>query len=247
MAGPTALLAMARGPILTAISTAASATRWVSATPFADRSNDNYGCQESIEIGSSASGSADAMRGLVQFDLSSLTAFPFVQKAFLEMTLFGFDRGLPDVASVYTIGAFRIIPSGTRTPWLEGNGVEGDVVPLGCTNVNDASGVAWFGNGDGGDPDNQTQPDFDPQVLATATIVQASNVPGDVFRWDVTDLVRAWTSRTTPNFGIMLRETSGDGSFRGVRFGARDGFRDFSPGAVAGPRLIVTLTPQRLP
>ena len=213
------------------------------------RRNDNYGCQESIEVGTSRGGGGispgdpDAMRALVQFDLSGLQAFPFVQSAVLEMTLSGFDGGLP--SSGYQVQVHRIVPSGSRTPWQEGDGVEGAIVPAGCTDVNAASGVAWVGAEDGGDQLNQTQPDFDGDVLATARISQATNVPGDVIRWDITRLVQDWKSGAAPNFGIMLRDVTGDGSFRGVRFGARDGRLRGFPGAVKGPRLIVTLGPQQ--
>lgn len=214
------------------------------------RRNDNYGCQESMVIGSSRGGGGipfggpDAMRALVQFDLSSLNTMSFshVRSAILEMTLDSFDTGLS--SSVYKVDVHRILPSGPRTPWIEGNGLEiGATLPAGCTNVDDAFGVAWVGAGDGGDANNQTQPDFDPEVVASATIAQATNVRGDVIRWDVTKLVQSWYNGTALNEGILLRDTTGDGSFRGVRFGARDGLLRGFPDAVTGPRLIVTLGP----
>jgi hypothetical protein len=185
------------------------------------------------------------MRALVQFDLSGLAAapLPHVQHAVLEMIVDSFDTGLS--SSVYQVDVHRIVPSGSRTPWSEGNGLEiGATLPPGCTHVDDASGVAWAGAGDGGDANNQTQPDFDPAVIARAMISQATNVRGDAIRWDITELVRSWHSGAAPNHGILLRDATGDGSFRGVRFGARDGLVRGFPGAVKGPRLIVTLGPQ---
>lgn len=213
------------------------------------RRNDNYGCQESMVIGSSRGGGGipwggpDAMRALVQFDLSGLAGspYPHVQRAILEMTVDSYDHGL--ASSVYQVNVHRVVPSGSRTPWVEGNGLEiGATVPPGCTNVDAASGVAWAGAGDGGDDDNQTQPDFDPAVAASATIHQATHARGDVIRWDLTQLVQSWRSGAASNHGILLRDVTGDGSFRGVRFGARDGLLYF-PVAVDGPRLFVTLAP----
>jgi hypothetical protein len=58
-----------------------------------------------------------------------------------------------------------------------------------------------------------------------------------------TDLVRGWTSGAVPNYGIVLRDTTTDGSFRGVRFGARDGLLRGFPSAVPGPKLVIIRSP----
>ena len=211
--------------------------------------HDNYGCQPFIEVGSSRGGRDDqfgdpnAIQAVVQFDLSPLTTFPYVQSAVLELTLDGFDQGLP--SSVYDVVAHPIFNFGSG--WIEGNGVEGDVVPAGCTNVEDAFGVAWFGANEGGDANNQSRPPFDPASITSATISQATAVRGNVFRWDLTTVARHWrTDLLLSPGGILLLDPTGDGSFRGVKFGARDGLLRGFPNAVSGPRLIVTLTPQRL-
>ena len=92
------------------------------------RANDNYGCQQAIIIGTSRGGGglefgeADAMRSLIRFNLSGITAED-VESASLVLTLFGFDNGLS--TSVYTVDVHRIVDSGSRTPWIEGNGMEG--------------------------------------------------------------------------------------------------------------------------
>lgn len=213
------------------------------------RRNDNHGCQESVEIGTSRGGGGipeggpDAMRALVQFDLASLPPAASVDRAVLELTVDGYDHGL--ATSIYQVDVHRVVPSGARTPWIEGDGLEiGATLPAGCTDVDSAAGVAWAGAGDNTDPaaaNNVTQPDFDPAVIASAAIRQASDAHGDVIRWDVTDLVRAWRNGTAPNLGVALRDVTTDGVFRGVRLGARDGLLRGFPGAVPGPRLVVTL------
>ncbi len=209
-----------------------------------ERRNDNYGCQEILEIGThrgninNPDGTADAMRALVRFNLTGVPApLPFIQSAVLEMTVDGFDHGLS--TSRYQVDVHRIIPSGARTPWIEGNGVEGPTVPAGCTNVDDAFGVAWDGVENGGDANNHSQPDFDSAVEAFATVSQGTNVRGDEIRWDITNLVRGWSSGAIPNEGILLRDVTTDGSFRGVKFGARDSLLRGFPDAIAGPRLII--------
>jgi hypothetical protein len=213
------------------------------------RRNDNYGCQQILAVGTGrggggiALGEADAMRSLVQFDLSSLPTDAAIHSATLQMTVAQYDNGQP--SSVYRVDAHRIID-----PWREGNGLEymayGEqvfAVPQGCTNVDEADGVAWAGADAGGDANNETQPSFDEEVAGRALVDQAVHGAGDVIRWDITELVRAWHEGTVKNYGIMLRDATTDESFRGVRFGARDarlrGFPD--PYAEDGPVLVVEL------
>jgi hypothetical protein len=192
------------------------------------RRNDNHGCEPSVIVGTSRGGGGivfggpDAMRSLVRFDLSSIVKANLTN-ARLEMTLHSFDSGTP--TSVYRVDVHRIIASSPRTPWVEGNGSESTPPPP-CTGTDPSFGVAWAGAGDNPAPDaanNTTQPDFDPVFAATAAIGQSSALPGDVVQWDITALVNGWLAGTTPNFGLMLRDTSSDGGFRGVRFGAREG------------------------
>lgn len=212
------------------------------------RRNDNYGCDPTLIVGTSRGGGGipyggpDAMRSLVRFDLSSIVQAN-VTSARLEMTLSGYDSGQP--ASVYRVDAHRIVPSGPRTPWVEGNGTERSPEPPPCVGTDPAFGVAWAGAGDNPAPDaanNTTQPDFEPVPVASAIVRQASNVPGDVFHWDITALVRAWLSGAIPNYGLTLLDTGSDGTFRGVRFGAREAKMMNLPGATDGPRLVLTFS-----
>ena len=127
-----------------------------------------------------------------------------------------------------------------KTPWVEGNGYEGplDKALPGAAGTDDAYGVAWAGAGDNPDPaaaNNTTQPPFDPVPVAQAIVNQGTDGSGTVIRWDITPLVNAWIAGTTPNEGILLRDTTTDGLFRGVRFGSREGIPNNLPGAVDGP------------
>ena len=217
-------------------------------TDLDERRNDNYGRQNFLEVGTSRGGGGtilgdpDAMRALIRFDLTDVPADDPLVNAALELTVDSYDQG--SSSSVYTLDVHRIVDSGRLTPWVEGNGFEGplgdplnisDAPPL-SANVNNAFGVAW----EGIDANNQNQPAFDPAVSASAVIDQGVDGPGDVIRWDITTLVQDWLNGRVPNFGIMLRDVTTDGTFRGVRFGAREGELFKIPNAVAGPRLVLT-------
>ncbi|MFO7653048.1 MAG: DNRLRE domain-containing protein [Candidatus Krumholzibacteriia bacterium] len=104
----------------------------------------------------------------------------------------------------------RIVDSGDRTPWQEGTGSEHAPWPPGSDQVDAASGVAWAGAGDGGDENNQTQPDFARTPEATAMISQFDPPPDRIVRWDVTDLVADWYAGES-NHGVVLRDPTGDG------------------------------------
>lgn len=217
------------------------------------RKNDNYGCQSVLVVGTGRDeqlGVPDQMRALVRFDLSRVPAGAVIQSAIMEMTVYGFDITIGPTTA-FKLDVNQILGSGPLTPWLEGNGVEflagGSPMfdpPPGCVEPDSAEGVAWIGAGDGGDANNQTQPAFDPVVAASATLDASVSVRGDVVRWDLTALAKAWQGGT-PNFGVVVRETATAGGFQGVLFGARDGALRGYPAAWVepGPRLVVTLAP----
>lgn len=195
------------------------------------RRNDNYGKQQILLVGTGRGGdgqpygAADAIRSLLRFDLSTLPTEPMIS-AKLVLSIYEFGSGTP--TSVYTIGAHRIVPSGLRTPWDEGNGFEGwpTGAPPGSVDVDTAFGVAWAGAGDNPDPsadNNKTQPDYDPVAEATTLVSRATTSSGDLVEWDLTSLVNRWRTGAVPNLGLLLRDPTSDGDFRELRFDAKDG------------------------
>ncbi|MEN8008540.1 MAG: hypothetical protein ABFS42_16140, partial [Candidatus Krumholzibacteriota bacterium] len=202
------------------------------------RMNDNYGADPFLGVGTTRSSPDpnDAIRGLVRFDLAGVSR-PVIS-AHLELTICAFRDGYDQT---YQLDLNPIVASGPRTPWIEGNGSEVTPLPVGVAWVDAADGVAWVGYGDGGDFNNQTQPEFDPTPAASATIVQADHAAGDVIRWDITDLVNRWSSGEMTNNGVVIRDIQAQGGFRQLWFGARDGLlRGYTDSRVqAGPRLVL--------
>ena len=106
-----------------------------------------------------------------------------------------------------------------------------------CVWVNEAYGVAWVGAGDGGDENNQTQPDFAPEVMATAFLDQNVYPAGTIVRWELTDFVIARTNSSAPFHGIVVRDVTSDGvQFKSVWFVSREGEEQ---GLGAGPRVLL--------
>ncbi|MCB0845521.1 MAG: DNRLRE domain-containing protein, partial [Bacteroidetes bacterium] len=215
------------------------------------RRNDNYGCDSYLIVGSSRGGGGipwgegDAMRSFIELDLSGLPQGKLT-RAVLELSIpvLGVPNNTPP--STYKVDVHRVIPSSSRTPWQEGNGFETKTAD-GCVHSDLADGMAWKG---GVDPynyqgatlgiDNQTQPDFDPVVEASTFINESTANIGDVYQWDITSLVQSWLDGTYPNYGIMLHDTTSEGTFKWLRFGAREERIYNVPGAVDGPRLVLT-------
>lgn len=214
--------------------------------------NDNYGCSNDITVGSAFGGTTlppgarDASRALIRFDLDGLGVLR-VRKARLELSA-SLARTNGDLRP-FELQAHAIKPSGPRTPWVEGNGYLGPhPIPAGCTNVDDAYGVAWWS---GYDPfnwqgelygqDNDFPPDFDPEVLASLNLDPRHMDPGDVLELDVTALVNDWLAGRRFNDGIMLRELSSSTAGRELQFASRErGAMD----GLAGPRLVVERLPE---
>jgi hypothetical protein len=74
-------------------------------------------------------------------------------------------------------------------------------------------------------------------VEAVTQIPQASTPIGTPIQWDVTNLVNAWLHASFPNDGILLRDPTSAGVFRGVGFASREN------GTYEGPRLFVHVEP----
>jgi hypothetical protein len=64
-----------------------------------------------------------------------------------------------------------------------------------------------------------------------------------VVQWDVTGLVKDWL-KGAPNYGLVLKDDTSDGTFRGVRFDSRSELNLTIPlptlGVTKGPRLVLT-------
>jgi hypothetical protein len=202
------------------------------------RSNDNYGLGDVLVVGNhrESIGPLDKDESIGPFDkyapdgIRSLLYFPvkrgsaLVKKATLTMTLYKIWSFAPPQNYIVTV--HRIIPSGSRTPWVEGNGCErniGDLNPENAQTVDLASGVAWIGNGDGGDPNNITQPDFDPQALGTLQVSDLENSNEERVEIDVTELVNMWLSGKAENEGLLLKDSSlNNDSFKHLFFYSKD-------------------------
>jgi len=226
------------------------------------RRNDNYGCQQYLEVGNSRGGGGieangpDAIRSLIRFDVSGLPVGSELASVLLELTVEGYVEEGPH--SVFRIDAHPVTESGPRTPWHEGNGVEFEAFgsklfdpPAGCVDVDTADGVAWAVGEQPDDANNQALPNF-TKPWATTEVDSALVGPGDTVRLDITTLVRAWRDGSVPNFGIMLTDPKTTDHFRTIRFGSRDAKLRGYPSDTAvpprwlvvdGPRLKVTLKP----
>jgi len=185
------------------------------------RMNDNYGCDAYVAVGRGREGQPDRIRGLVQF---ALPVF-FREQVLVSATLVGQVARFRDgVGQTYSLAVNAVVPTDSLTPWIEGDGYEyseGNI--SGCEWVDAAYGVAWRGAGDGGDANNQTQPDFDPEPAAVAMVYQDSMAPVNIASWDVTDLVRGWYDGSIPNLGLVIRDVSEPGAFRSLWFASKEG------------------------
>jgi len=248
---PTSLAALA---ILLSVASHTGASSAIVFEPEADtmvrtdlgsRANDNYGCDPSLTVGGSRGGGGipyggpDGIRTLLRFDLSGLTS-P-VTSAVLEIRLNRFYSF--SSPQIYQLDVHRIVES-----WQEGNGAEASPIPDGCVWVDPAWGVAWVGAGDGGDVNNETQPDF-VASLAARTIVDESDFEpygtteeyGFPIQWDLTALVNDWIGGT-PNHGIVVRDVTSDGTFKHIFLLSREAPVHYGH-TVPGPRLLLTLPP----
>jgi len=206
-------------------------------TDVDSRRNDNYGCEGGMQLGTGRGGGGipwggpDAMRSFIRFATPSLAAASIV-RAELQVTIADFNQGTG--SSVFAANVHRVVDSGARTPWVEGNGTTASPPAAGCVNVDDASGMAW----EGVDTNNQSQPSFDATIVASTTAIQGVQHRGDVLRWDITPLVRGWVDGTYTNFGLMLRDPSSDGTFRELYLASRE-----RGAPLTGPRIVLTVAP----
>ncbi len=210
------------------------------------RRNDNYGCSPFLTVGGSRGGGGipndgpDGIRSLIRFDLGGMTE-P-VASAILQLRIVHVFSFSPP--QFYALDVHQVLES-----WIEGNGLTESPMPDGCVHVNPASGVAWVGADDGGDANNQTQPNFVVGAIATAFVDESTLVSepdrvgtGALVEWDITPLVNDWITGAVPNHGLVLRDNTSDGTFKHIFLGAREGdlFAFSDPRVQPGPRLVLT-------
>lgn len=209
------------------------------------RANDNYGFDPFVNVCASRGGSgmprgkAGAGLTLLEFDLGNC-ARP-VRQAILKLEVSVLTQHT--CAEPMTLGVYKVIRSGDRTPWIEGNGTGIPGGPSDAVTVDRASGVAWIGEGDGGDANNQTRPDIGRKQYASVTIGESGDVSiGDRVEWDITELVNEWIAGDVENLGLALKNEVDGCVFKEVHFFAREAHRypyaeDIPPGN--GPRLCL--------
>ncbi len=219
------------------------------------RRNDNYGLQDFLEIGNGrggggqAYGAADQMRTLLRFDLSFVAGVR-LSAATLQTTVHSFDGDASTTQLNLDVHALQA----STPPWSEGNGFEGSRpagAPAALTDPDGAAGVAWAGAADNTDPaaaNNTSQPAFEPAALARQAVarepaVYPTTLPGDVLQWDISSAAQRWINGSLANNGLVLRDTSADAQFRGIRLGSREGPLYRLPAWVAAPRLVLSWTP----
>lgn len=185
-----------------------------------ERTNDNYGCDPFVAVGRGRAGEPDRIRGLLRFDLPQFFREVTVVRATLEGPVARFRDGS---GQTYRLGVHAVVAGDPPTPWIEGNGSEHVDIGAGCEGVDAAFGVAWFGQGDGGDDNNQTQPRFLAEPVAVARVVQDAMPPLLPVQWDVTALVQGWFSGRLPNAGVVIRDLDEGGEFRSLWFASREG------------------------
>ncbi len=206
------------------------------------RRNDNYGKTNIIQIGTGRGGGgipfggADAQRILLRFDVDN--SFPQAKSAILELTIsaFGSTGGTPIL--------FQLEINEVLEPWIEGNGCEAAFsgtlgCPIDAVSADEAFGVAW----DGIDSNNQNQPSFNPTPIATVDIEVTNTTIGDIVNLDITSLYNSWASGNI-NEGLLIRDTTSDGNFRELAFGAKEkldpGTENTAPNTQAA-RLLVEI------
>ena len=197
------------------------------------RANDNYGCDPYVAVGRGRAGEPDRIRGLLRYDLPQFFRENTLVRATLEGQVARFRDG---TGQVYHLAVNLVAPSDSTGDWIEGNGSEQADIGLGCEWVDPAFGVAWIGAGDGGDANNQTQPDFLREPVALATVVQDNMAPVTIARWDVTGLVQAWYRDGPLNHGFVIRDVDERGDFRSLWFASREGEE---AGLGRAPRLVL--------
>lgn len=168
------------------------------------RSNDNYGAERLMSVGTNYYGVADGMRSLMQFDLSNISQNPdtidSLESAELVLTVQGYYLGSTDTDYALTLHALE-------SGWVEGNGSESSTDVPRSVWVDDAQGVDWDNIDDDGNPTtNGSLPSIDIDLVSKATINQGDTPAGSEVVFEVTTIVQSWLDNPEDNHGFMLME-----------------------------------------
>ncbi|MBT8144693.1 MAG: DNRLRE domain-containing protein, partial [Gammaproteobacteria bacterium] len=126
---------------------------------------------------------------LYEFDLSGLAPSAMVTSALLDI-----HQSSADMVTVPAdLDVHRV-----TTAWVEGTGDNSGLTP--------PDGVTWD-TSDGTTAWNSAGGDYDSTVIDTTIVNSTSNA---WHRWNVTSLVQGWVDGTHPNFGFLLRASSGN-------------------------------------
>ncbi|MCA8925750.1 MAG: DNRLRE domain-containing protein, partial [Planctomycetes bacterium] len=174
--------------------------------------NDNFGPEQTLRVGlrPPQSGQAGEELSLLAFTLERLPPGCEVEAAELVLscmnTLYSSEPAW--------VEARAVVPSGARTPWVEGTGCHDALV----------GGVVWDGTF-AGLPDPRThsarpelsRPDLAAEALDRVQVGEASPDHEREVRFDVTEAVRAWVSRPATNLGLGLTAPAGAPPGAGIR------------------------------
>lgn len=158
----------------------------------------NYGLDEILEIRKDATqslisptASSNISRILIQFDTASFSSQAIASASSYFLNLYAANA--LELPSDYTINVFPI----TRS-WTNGTGFP-------AASTQKTNGVSWtFKSED--IAWNNSGSDYDINIGASQSF--SFNIPD--IRVDVTNIVRAWVSGTTPNFGFIVKRSDAE-------------------------------------
>lgn len=170
----------------------------------------NFGANTSLTASWASSWQYEAF---IEFDLSAIPQGGQIEKA--ELSLFNYSIGWANRGDCY------VDVYGVTDSWLEGSG--GTYADPGSYDPN--TPITWNNR----PPDDGVSRDsllFEgiPNLPPTPSV---SREPNEWRTWDVTDLVRAWHDGSSPNYGLMLRASSGARIFPAFR--SSDSTADYRP------------------
>lgn len=172
----------------------------------------NYGAATELHVGENG---AEALRGVLKFDLSSIPVGSTINSATLSLYQFAqADTSTPELGVYYA----------TRG-WTEGTG----------NGTETADGATWL-TYDGASSWSSPGGDFDSTAQALAT---APNTTGTWVDFAITSLTQSWLNGTIANNGVFVKKTTGSGSTDYKSFYSSD----YTTDPTLRPKLVVEYVP----